>query len=479
MKKLQSILEELSGDNKDADLNILINEAKEKVNTEQELYDRMEICKYIKINYNYQQNSVIYAQIGNFDREFFKYIESKVNFKNGKKQWNLMLDYINRVYDYFDISDDEVIFDTFEDYFLYLTMNPNIVNLKFKQGIEGWIFYKRAIAYRNLKHYNLAINDLYSGIKCSPMSFAIYEELFKCYLKIKDYNKLKECLNLSYKIAKTSNDLSVFYYYMAQYYYKTNNLQVAKACAVYATKFDINFIQKNQLIEMFNTIVNMDNLVTDVFVARTEEVLKKHNIPIWYSQEMMLATILCYKTCVTKVIDNNMLKNLSRKRLITYRLNGYIEQIDTNEYTDQNMVLYENYEFSVKLSKKWKIIYKVDNNSLEQGTILDAINGDDTLTIVMDKNINGLDFETIFNENIKDLNEHKINTEVLHEVTTITKKIIKRVIVNKDDKSVVMNFFMFNNKMFIISASKMDYEKEIYKIINSFKTFLSINHQLC
>lgn len=481
MKTLQEVKNILTQDEIE-NLNILLREIDNSYETEEEIFNLMDICKFTKQNFrNYNRNTELFHKIGQLDKDFFKYIESKVNKKNAKKQWQSMIDYLLKLKEYFDISDNSLVFDDFEDYFLYSTMNSK-TPLPFKIGIEGWFFFKLGLAQRNLKQYDMAIESLHSCLKCSPMTFWAYVELLNCYLETNNLNEFKQSLDKSHTIVKSSVELGYYYYYSAIYYYKLNNYQVAKSCVIMATKFELNFVVKNKLAEIFKDITESKNILTNIFITEPEKVLIKNNIPVWYSEQIMIASLVLYKACVTKAIVNNQILNSVKKKLELYNLDAYKEQIDTNEFTDETMYLFENYKISVKLNKKWKLRYRIDNSEIKQGSILEAIDGNNTVTIVIDKNLDNLDFETLYYYNITNLKISGFTIINENNFTNINKKNIKTIIVDhKNDQNIYMVFTYVNNFLIIVSSNITtnieDTKKELLKITDSINTFNSINHQ--
>ena len=211
MKTLQDVQELLSGF-KEYDIKVFYAALCEKVNGEKDFFDKMEICKYIKQNYSYEKNEV-FKRIAELDVEFFKYVERKVDLKFGKKEYQEMLNYLRKIKDYFEITEVQLSFDNVLDYFLYVTMFPDISKgVTFNNNLNGWLFFKMGIAYEQLKIYDVAEYNFNKCISCLPMSFSPYEEICKCCYAQEDYEKLKKCLDNCYKFATTSQDFGNFYY---------------------------------------------------------------------------------------------------------------------------------------------------------------------------------------------------------------------------------------------------------------------------
>ena len=483
MKTLDEIKQTLSG-NLDVDLDLLYNEITKQTDNETDFFNQMQICKYMKsLCDTYSNKSAVYLQkINKLEKEFFAYIESKVNIKNGKKQWDNMLYYLNIAFDYFDITDNKLVFDTFEDYFVFATLNPNSFPVKFTTGIEGWLYYKRAIAYKNLKNYDMAIKDFNSCKKCSPMSYPAYFELCNCYLELKDYVNLKIVLDNSYKIIKSLEDLGSYYYLYSFYYLNKHNYQLAKACALYSLKFNISLVMRNKIVELLNNIISDKNIVTDVFNNLPEQILKKQKLPLWFAKEILASYLIMYKSCINNIInDKNLQKNIYKK-LMMFRLKAYIEQIETNETTSQNMYMFEEYEFYLKLDKNWKVVFQKDDKELIEGSIMECVFNDDTLSFVIDKNKENYDLDYLYKENLETLKEAGFNIIQENTYSTITKKNIKSIVVGSKEQNVLMDFMLLdNNYLLIISTNQSngsDKQKLLLKIINTIRSFKSINQQI-
>ncbi len=477
MRTLIDVEEMITGF-KEYDFKLFYDVLCEKTNTEKELFERMEICKYIKKNYEFEKNEV-FKRIGELDVQFFKYIERKVDLKYGKKQYQLMLDYLRRLKDYFEISEVQISFDTIFDYFLYVTMFPDISKgVAFNNNINGWLFYKMGIAYENLKIYDVAEYNFNKCISCLPMSFTPYEELCRCSYMQGDYEKLEKYLKNCYKFAKTSQDLGNFYYYYCLYFFKTNNFQAAKAAAMIAYKFDIQLSYRNKILEIFKEIDENEDVISNVFVSKPENVLKQNGLPLWFSKDIVFATLVVYKACVTKAIDDKKIKATARKNLMYYKLNAYIEQIETNVFTDYNQILLEDYEISIKLNKKWKTRY-VNDSTNDKGFILEAVDSDNTLLIALDKH-NNISFDDLCNDFVDGLAKNNFNMSAPQHVLTIDKRDI--VVFEADDGLKLKECYMIveiNGLNFVLSINtninKEKNIKELYEIIHSMKHFDSIN----
>lgn len=473
MKSLNELQEDLTG-NKEVDFDLIYNEMCSQVYEEQDFFKQMELCKFLKKNCEtYSLKSSIYLQkINQLEKEFFTYIEKKVNLKNSKKQWDNMIYYLNIAFDYFDINNKVIIFDNFEDYFIYSTLNIKGEKYNFTSGINGWLYYKRAFAYKNLKIYDKAIDDLQSCIKCSPMSFMPFELLANCYLDLKDCDNLKKCLEDSYKIIKTFEDLGCYYFYYAQYFYLCKNFQMVKACAFYGLKFNLSLNMKNKIVGLINEILADKFVVTDAFNMLPEELLLKKNIPTWFSKDIMISYLVLYKACVRNVVDNKNLKNSVRKKLYQFKLNAYAQQIEINETTNENMYLFENLGFCCKLSKNWQVIYINENKNLKDGTLMQCINNDDSISFVVDVNSQKYSLEYLYNMNIETLKNSGFTFIKQKDIFTINKNTIKSLIVkSKSNKKVLMNFLMLDNNILLILSTNMQNDDSSDKLLlNIIKT---------
>ena len=474
MRTLNDLQQLLSGF-KEYDFKLFYSVLCEKINSENDLLSKMQICKFIKLKYEYEKNEV-FDKIFDLEKQFFKFIENKVNLKYGKKQWQKMIFYLDSMCNYFELDDESVSFDSFYDYFLYITMYPEQTkDLQFKMGIEGWVHFKYGIAYRNLKKYDLAEIQLLTCIKCSPMSFVAYDELFKVAYEQGDYESLKKYLDLGYKIAKTNQDLGSYFYYYALYAYRCNNYQLTKALCQISLNFDMLPAQRNKLLEIFQAIMESDKIISTAFVASPNKILTQNNVPDWFSYEIMMSTLVLYKACLSKLIENKTIQSAARKSLMFYKLKDYVSQVETNVLTNENMYMLEDCGVSVKLNKKWQVRYKSTEIDTA-GIILEAVDGDCTLTIIFDKNINKYDFKKLCKDNLKKLKVANFETLDPREIHTINDKNILSVIV---DKKVCMMFTQVNDKFFIVSidvnSDKKERIKELYKIIDSLRPFTSIN----
>ncbi len=484
MKTLEEIKQTLSG-NLDIDLDLLYNEIIKQTDNEKDYFSQMQICKYMKsLCDTYSNKSVIYLQkINKLEKEFFAYIESKVNIKNGKKQWDNMIYYLNIAYDYFDVTDNKLVFDNFEDFFIFATLHPNSFPIKFTTGIEGWLYYRRAIAYKNLKNYDMAIKDFNSCIKCSPMSYPAYFELCNCYLELKDFVNLKIVLDKSYNIIKSMEDLGAYYFLYSYYYYNNNNYQLSKACALYSLKFNLSFVMRNKILELLNNILLNNKVVTDAFNNLPEQVLSKQKLPLWFSKEIMASYLIMYKSCINNIIDDKNLRKNVRKKLMMYKLKDYVLQIETNETTTQNMYMFEQYEFYFKLDKKWKVVFQKDDPSLIEGAIFECVYNNDTLSFVIDRNKEKYDFEYLYQQNLKTLKNSRFGIIQESSFSTIGKKNIKSVIIGSNDKqNVLMNFILLDNNILLIistnQSNEIDKQKLLLNIISTIQDFKSINQQI-
>ena len=452
------------------------------MSTEEDLMSKMEICKYIKDNYQFEKNEV-FDKIFDLEKQFFKYIEKKVNLKYGKKQWQKMIDYLDILSKYFALDETNIVFDSFYDYFLYISMNPQTTKgLVFKMGIEGWAYFKYGVAYSRLKRYDLAENNLNCCIKCSPMSFVAYDELLKIAYIQKDFQKLKRYLDNSHKLVKTSQDLGTFYYYYALYTWEMKNYQLTKAICQVAVGLDMLPSARNKLLEIFKDLMESNKVVVNVFATNPDKVLIKNNVPIWFSFDIMLATLMLYKACLSKIIDNKSLQLSSRKSLMFYRLQDYVTQIETNVLTNENMFMFENCEVCVKLKKKWQTRYKAEDD-VSNGTLLEAIDGNNTLTIVLDKNVQCYDFETLCNENLNTLKRASFKIINCNKIETINgKQIFTAIVENQENTKVCMMFTQIEKMLFVVTTNigtnKASVIKELYNIIDTLRPFNSINHKL-
>ncbi len=484
MKTLDEIKQTLSG-NLDVDLDLLYNEITKQTDNETDFFNQMQICKYMKsLCGTYSNKLAIYLQkINKLEKEFFAYIEKKVNIKNGKKQWDNMIYYLNIAFEYFEVTDNKLVFDNFENFFIFATLHQNSFPIKFTTGVEGWLYYRRAIAYKNLKNYDMAIKDFKSCLKCSPMSFPAYFELCNSYLELKDFESLKFFLDKSYNIIKSLEDLGAYYYLYSFYFYNKNNYQLAKACALYSLKFNLSFVMRNKILQLLNSILLNDKVVTDAFNNLPEQVLGKHKLPLWFSKNIMASYLIMYKSCINNIINDKTLQKNVRKKLNMYKLKSYALQIETNETTSQNMYMFEEYEFYFKLDKKWKVVFQKDDSSLVEGAIFECIYNDETLSFVIDRNKEKYDLELLYQENLKTLKNSGFEIIKENNFSTITKKNIKSVLVGSGEKqNVLMNFILLDNNILLIistnQSNETDKQKLLLNIISTIENFKSINQQI-
>ena len=483
MKSLEELKQNLTN-NKSEDLLFLNKYLLENTKTENDFFKKCEICKYMKTLCDGDKKlTEKYKNVFSFvDVEFFKYIFSRIKAKNSKKQWDLILDYVDKAFWYFDLPKNEISFDDIQDYFLYAMLTEK-TNLTFLIGIESWVYSEKANALKNKANYFEAIECLKHSIKCSPMSFQYYNAILSCFIKIKDYNNLLKYLNESYKVIKKQEHLAIYYYYYALYFYYTKKYSLAKCCAVYSTKFNVSFIHKNKLVEIVEDINNNEKIKTPHFKVEPDTLLKKANIPTWYSKEIMLCSLALFQKCLSKENKDKKLTNQVKKLLVSFNLNDYIKEYETNMLTDQNMYHFDNLKFSLKLSKSWKVIYKSAEPNAQELTILHAIKNDDSLTVYVDKKIEKDKFTIYCEYNIQKLiqsgfsivNQKKFTTLSGYNVNLSLLKITKNYYV-------YTAFFMLENNNFCNITMTMNSfteqnEKEMFKILSSLNAFYSINPQ--
>lgn len=471
MKKLSDIYTTLTQSEKDFPLFLdLLNQP---TPTEDDLFAIMDIAKFVKDNYMYHGGQ-LEVKLLNLDKEIFAYIESKVNIKNSKRDWDGMLFYLDKLAYYFPISKDVLIFDGVEDFTLYSMIFPQ-KHIRLSFGIEHWYFLKRGVAYRHKEDYKNAIQNFNNAIKCAPMSMIPYEELIGTYFDKDDINSAKIVLDKYYKFARTSYHLGVFYYYTALYYYKKNNYFVAYICIWYALRFDLTLAMRNSLAEKLSEIMSNESLIVGAFGTIEYKSLNANKIPVWYSLEILNASIEMYKACILSPLEEfKSLKKSLRKKLIQYKLSAYVEKIETNANSNKYMFLFDLPSLSLKVDKNWQIIY--ENNETVDGVMLELENGQDTMTVIMRKSTSQLDI--LYNEEMEKTKKSGCKIKSEQQITTINKTNL-RIVDLYFDSSLNMKFMYLKiGEMFIIislvSKDNTGGERTLLEVANSIKQYNNI-----
>ena len=247
---------------------------------------------------------------------------------------------------------------------------------------------------------------------------------------------------------------------------------MVKACAFYGLKFNLSLNMKNKIVGLINEILADKFVVTDAFNMLPEELLLKKNIPTWFSKDIMISYLVLYKACVRNVVDKKNLKNSVKKKLYQFKLNAYAQQIEINETTNENMYLFENLGFCCKLSKNWQVIYINENKNLKDGTLMQCINNDDSISFVVDVNSQKYSLEYLYNMNIETLKNSGFTFIKQKDIFTINKNTIKSLIVkSKSNKKVLMNFLMLDNNILLILSTNMQNDDSSDKLLlNIIKT---------
>ncbi len=386
MKKLADIFSQLT--HTDKDFPLFLDVLDQKASNEDDFFAIMDIAKYVKDNYLYH-GSKLESKILNLDKEVFAYLESKVNKKNAKRDWNGMLFYLDKVEHYFPISKDVTIFDGVEDFYLYSMLFPK-KRIRLCFGIEHWFFLKKGVAYRHKEDYKNAILNFENSIKCAPLSMIPYEELIATYFETHDYDSAKTVLDKYHMFARTFYHLGVFYYYTALYYYEKHNYFVAHACIWYALGFDLSLSMRNSLLEKLNEIMKNQTLVFGAFGSVSgAKALTANNVPVWFSKNILTATLDMYKASfVSRIQELKQFKKSVRRKLMLYKLSAYVEQIETNMDSNQYMFLLNLPSIALTIDKNWQVVYENDES---YGIVLELENADDTLTVGVKKSEKTLD----------------------------------------------------------------------------------------
>lgn len=482
MKTLQEIKTELTGEI-EKDLQSLNGYLFLETKTEPEFYNKLEICKYMKslCDSNDKLFELYRNNFSLIDVEYFRYLYSKVNTKHGKKQWELMLAYIDKAIWYFDLPQKELSFDGFEDYYIYAQLNPD-KNIKFFMGIESWVYYEQAIAYKNLGNLDIAIEILKYCIECSPMTFSYYEQLFSCLEKAKMFDELKTALVESHKIITTIPQLSIYYYYWSIYFYHTKNYSVSKTCAFFSTKHNLVFTYRNKLAEIVDIINSNEKIVTPYFNIKPEDVLRKYNIPTWFSEKTMQAVLGLYSICVARQVSDRQILKQARNMLLTFRMKDYIEEVTTNILTEENMYHFETYKMSLKLNKKWTVVDIIDSPDFKEGTVFFALDNDDNFSIFV-KSMQGQNYKELCKDNVKQLNLSGFEIVKEYDFLTLNNKNIKYCEIKVDKNTNMLSAFIniddnyFCNVYMTFKDNLESRKKEFFKIINSINIFCPIIHQ--
>ena len=481
MKTLPEIKDELKDLNKYSE--VAVRELDINTKTEQEFFNKSEIIKYLKEIYDskFDSDEKIKHEIEKFDIEFSNYLFDLIKSKNNLHQYEFMLMYIDKAMNYFNIkkieNNEKIYFNSFLYLLLYIKFE-DISKRKVMQNnsIEPWLFLQRGICYNKLNNYELAIDNLKYVIYLSPMSDLAYEELFKVYLKIEDFESLKNMLDKYYRIASTNELLGIYYYYLSYYYFNKNNYQVCKACIMYAMKFNISVIYKNKLISLLDKIFYDNKIISNLFNTNEKTVLQKYNIPTWYNENLIIAFMGIYLKCLQGELPSPLINDVKRYTK-SYNINDYIEQINTQVKTKYNMYLFENFNFSIKLSKKWNVIYINNTKQCEYGKILDAINNEYNISMSIEKC--DTDFDSGTNVIIDNLQKNGLNIVKIEDFISIQKRQIK-IVTAKLDNVTICSYFVKLDDLLLCITTPNDVKStkiEILNIIKSIKPFNSIKFQ--
>ena len=472
MKKLADIFSQLT--HTDKDFPLLIEVLDQKSSTEDEFFAIMDIAKYVKDNYLYH-GSNIEQKILKLDKEVFAYLESKVNKKNAKRDWNGMLFYLDKVEHYFPISKDVTIFDSVEDFYLYSMLFPK-KHIKLCFGIEHWFFLKKGVAYRHKEDFKNAIQNFEYSIKSAPLSMPPYEELIGTYFENHDYDSAKVVLDKYYMFARTFYQLGIFYYYNALYYYQKGNYFVAHACIWYALGFDLSLAMRNSLLEKLNEIIGKQNLVLGAFGAVSgAKALQANNVPVWFSKQILLATLDMYKSSfVSRIPELKQFKKSVRRKLMLYKLSAYVEQIETNMDSNQYMFLLNLPSISLKIDKNWQLVYENNENF---GVALELENSNDTLTVSVSKTIK--DFDELYKEELDKILSSGCELKNQRDLTTIKNKNIKiaDVVLGQDFnmKILYLKFGDYLLTLSYVSKQQLNNDNLLLTIANSMKFYNNID----
>ncbi len=451
---------------------------------ENEMFLKSEICKLIVEickETNISNNKYL-SVILSFDLEFFKFLDKQIKLCKKNKQWEKSLDYIQKLFEYYNINDNYVYFDSIFDFYLYqCVFKTNKV--EYKSSVCCYGFYNRSLVYKNLKLNDLAILDLKSCIKCSPMTITPYYELMECYIENNNSNSLKQLLNDYYKIIKTNEELSYFYYYYANYFYILNNYQMCKICCNYAGEFNTNIFFKSKIVKLLTKIYIGNNVVLDLFDYNSKELLKKYEIPSYISVDTIQYMLILYQDCLEKkIVDKQIKKYLENLIISDYKLTDYADIIYTNSKTENNAVAFDFYNFYIKIDKKWKIIYVNNKKRIKEGVILEAICNNDKISIVIDDNAKcGL--EELYNQNIQILKNSGFKVENENSFYSFSGNYIKSIVVKQDNNMGMLMFFVFINNMLCLFSINFENDlklktKELIKIVNTITPFNSLKNKI-
>ncbi len=471
MKKLSDIFTTLT--HTDKDFPMLLDMLNQPTPAEDDFFAVMDIAKYIKDNYMYH-GTQLEIKLLNLDKEIFAYLESKVNIKNSKRDWDGMLFYLDKVNYYFTISKDVLIFDGVEDFYLYSMLFPK-KRIRLSFGIEHWYFLKRGVAYKHKQDFKNAISNFENAIKCAPMSMSPYEELIGVYFEKGDVDKGKEILDKFYTLCRTPYHLGVFYYYTALYYYQKGNLFVSHICIWYALRFDISLAMRNTLVEKLTDIMSNDNLIVGAFGTLGYESLNANSIPAWYSKEILNASLDMYKACfMSSLAEVKSFKKSLRKKLMQYKLSAYVERIETNAETDKYMFLLEEPSISLKVDKKWQIIY--ENGETINSVVLELLSEQDTLTVSIFKTSDELN--TLYNEEIKKMISSGCEIKNEQQITSINKKTIRSADVYMGPKfRMKLIYLKIGDNFVVLSLVSKDNSTKgnsLLQVANSIKSYNNI-----
>ncbi len=470
MKKLADFFASLT--NTDEDFPFLLDMLNQPSSTEEDFFAKIDIAKYIKDNYIYH-GTMLEKKILDLDKEIFSYLESKINVKNSKRDWDGMLFYLDKVNNYFNVSKNVLIFDSLDDFYIFSLLNPK-KNIKLIFGIEHWYFLKRGVAYRHKEDYKNAILNFENAIKCAPMSMTLYEEYLGCLFESGEYERAKKILEQYHRYCRSQYHLGVYFYFTSLYYFKQKNYFVTHACIWYALKFDITLAMKNSLVEMLTQIMSNNELVLDAFGVKVYETLGKNDIPVWFDIDMMYANLDMYKSCVlSPLAEMKALRKTVRKRLIQFKLLPYVEQIEVNLETKDHIILLNNSSLSLKLDKEWQIIYQ--NDDTESGVLLELEKDEDFLTISAKVDNNA--FDDLYNDEIKGFIVSGCEIKNEREYFTINKKNIKifDVYLKQNYNSSVMCLKVKNKFLIFRLVKNSDEEDKFFiKLSNSVKIYNNI-----
>ena len=474
MKLLQEIKKEFTDDIVN-NLEIMKNYLLMPLENENDIVILAEISSYMKdvIGSDMQRVNKYKELIIEIDNKFFNYVYSKAITMNANKNWEEMLGLISKLIDYFQLKLTNVCFESQVQSMVY-----NIITNKvfyFRSGIEGWAYSERAIIYKNLGLNDLAIRDLLQAIKFNPMTYSIYVQLFLCLIKDGNFEDFKKQLDESYNIIIEKQDLGLYYYFNAVYYLNKNNLLVAHACAQCSLNYKIPLEYRNMANKLLAEILVKQDVIKTKFALPYNTVLTKNNIPTTISKNVRYALVAIYKQMVNSKTTNKFPQVL--KLLKEYKLNDYVEWADYPT-KEENMLVFEEYEFSVKFDRNWKINFQNFEKIDKIGSILELSKENYNLFLFIDTFDNTQEkTEKQALEDYSKCLEQKKFVKVGEKYIETIKKSIK--IVNfKDENNNTVDFYIFKIGEIIGAVNvfcKEEYDKkEVMSLINSIKHFSPI-----